>query len=72
MDRSSTTNKKSSMLAGSRRHLEGGHEKYILDTIQNHPAQVYIFPISSCHSEDALKWTVHAFHIQIAKPVVDF
>ena len=32
--------KKASMLAGARRHLEAGHEKYILDTIHNHAAQV--------------------------------
>lgn len=28
------------MVAGARRHLEAGHEKYILDTIQSYAAQV--------------------------------
>eukprot|EP01018_Ginkgo_biloba_P022309 Gb_32484 [translate_table: standard] len=31
--------KKMAMIIGARRHLEAGHEKYILDTIQSHPAQ---------------------------------
>ncbi|CAJ2661347.1 unnamed protein product [Trifolium pratense] len=31
--------KKMSLIIGARRHLEWGHEKYIMDTIQNHPAQ---------------------------------
>ncbi|KAM7271004.1 hypothetical protein ACFE04_030218 [Oxalis oulophora] len=31
--------KKMSLLIGARRHLEWGHEKYIMDTIQTHPAQ---------------------------------
>lgn len=29
-----------SLVIGARRHLEWGHEKYIMDTIQSHPAQV--------------------------------
>ena len=33
--------KKMSLIIGARRHLERGHEKYIMDTIQSHPAQVY-------------------------------
>lgn len=32
--------KKMSLVIGARRHLEWGHEKYIMDTIQSHPAQV--------------------------------
>ncbi|KAI3910284.1 hypothetical protein MKW92_053943 [Papaver armeniacum] len=31
--------RKQSLVIGARRHLERGHEKYILDTIQSHPAQ---------------------------------
>lgn len=31
-----------SLVIGARRHLEWGHEKYIMDTIQSHPAQVDI------------------------------
>ncbi|KAG6694262.1 hypothetical protein I3842_09G039700 [Carya illinoinensis] len=31
--------KKMSLVIGARRHLEWGHEKYIMDTIQSHPAQ---------------------------------
>ncbi|KAF5941217.1 hypothetical protein HYC85_022384 [Camellia sinensis] len=31
--------KKMSLVIGARRHLEWGHEKYIIDTIQSHPAQ---------------------------------
>lgn len=34
--------KKMSLIIGARRHLEWGHEKYIMDTIQSHPAQVII------------------------------
>lgn len=34
--------KKMSLVIGARRHLEWGHEKYIMDTIQSHPAQVLI------------------------------
>jgi len=30
--------RKMAMISGERRHLEAGHEKYILDTIQNHAA----------------------------------
>ena len=36
-----TVSKRTSMIAGARRHLEAGHEKYILDTIHSHPAQVF-------------------------------
>lgn len=32
--------RKMSLIIGARRHLEWGHEKYVKDTIQNHPAQV--------------------------------
>ncbi|KAG0576106.1 hypothetical protein KC19_5G056000 [Ceratodon purpureus] len=39
VDMSPNVSKKASMLAGARRHLEAGHEKYILDTIHNHPSQ---------------------------------
>ncbi|XP_015898075.1 nuclear pore complex protein NUP93A [Ziziphus jujuba] len=31
--------KRMSLVIGARRHLELGHEKYIMDTIQSHPAQ---------------------------------
>ncbi|XP_023521718.1 nuclear pore complex protein NUP93A-like [Cucurbita pepo subsp. pepo] len=31
-----------SLILGARRHLELGHEKYMMDTIQSHPAQVII------------------------------
>ncbi|CBI29807.3 hypothetical protein VitviT2T_013028 [Vitis vinifera] len=31
--------KKMSLVIGARRHLEWGHEKYMIDTIQSHPAQ---------------------------------
>lgn len=31
--------KKMSLVTGARHHLELGHEKYIMDTIQSHPAQ---------------------------------
>ncbi|KAJ4979275.1 hypothetical protein NE237_010055 [Protea cynaroides] len=31
--------RKMSLVIGARRHLEWGHEKYIMDTIQSHPAQ---------------------------------
>ncbi|XP_027339854.1 nuclear pore complex protein NUP93A-like isoform X1 [Abrus precatorius] len=31
--------KKMMLIIGARRHLEWGHEKYIMDTIQSHPAQ---------------------------------
>ncbi|KAB5524190.1 hypothetical protein DKX38_021939 [Salix brachista] len=31
--------RKLSLAIGARHHLEWGHEKYIMDTIQNHPAQ---------------------------------
>ncbi|XP_062114938.1 nuclear pore complex protein NUP93B-like [Humulus lupulus] len=29
-----------SLIIGARRHLERGHEKYVVDTIQSHPAQL--------------------------------
>lgn len=32
--------KKMLLVIGSRRHLEWGHEKYIMEIIQSHPAQV--------------------------------
>ncbi|ONH95174.1 hypothetical protein PRUPE_7G054800 [Prunus persica] len=31
--------KRMSLVIGARRHLEWGHEKYVMDTIQSHPAQ---------------------------------
>lgn len=31
--------RKMSLVMGARRHLEWGHEKYVLDTIQSHPSQ---------------------------------
>ncbi|KAL7188479.1 hypothetical protein ACSBR1_038356 [Camellia fascicularis] len=32
--------KKMSLVIGARRHLEWGHDKYIIDTIQSHHARV--------------------------------
>lgn len=32
--------KKMSLIIGARRHLEWGHEKHVIETIQSHPAQV--------------------------------
>lgn len=40
-DTDANVSKRALMLAGARRHLEAGHEKYILDTIHNHPTQVF-------------------------------
>ncbi|KAK9041406.1 hypothetical protein V6N11_016508 [Hibiscus sabdariffa] len=34
-----TVSRKMSIVIGARRHLECGHEKYIMDIIQSHPAQ---------------------------------
>ena len=34
--------RKMSLVVGARRHLEWGHEKYILETINSHPALVSI------------------------------
>lgn len=34
--------KRMSLAIGARRHLECGHEKHIMDTIQSHPTQVLI------------------------------
>ncbi|KAL3698515.1 hypothetical protein R1sor_012591 [Riccia sorocarpa] len=39
VERNVSSSKKMSMISGARRHLEAGHEKYILDTIQSHAAQ---------------------------------
>lgn len=47
VDQTSSLSKKLSMIAGARRHLEAGHEKYILDIIQSHPALVILSPILS-------------------------
>ncbi|KAG9131442.1 hypothetical protein Leryth_015274 [Lithospermum erythrorhizon] len=33
------TPKKMALVLGARRHLEWGHEKYVMETIQSHPAQ---------------------------------
>ena len=35
--------RKKAMISGERCHLEAGHEKYTLDTIQNHATQVTYF-----------------------------
>jgi hypothetical protein len=43
-----------SLVIGARRHLEWGHEKYIMDTIQNHPAQVVILSVSSYFVDNLL------------------
>ncbi|XP_062102755.1 uncharacterized protein LOC133812926 [Humulus lupulus] len=34
-----SVSKKMSLIIGARRHLERGHGKYVMDTIQSHPAQ---------------------------------
>ncbi|OMO51041.1 Nucleoporin interacting component Nup93/Nic96 [Corchorus capsularis] len=34
-----SNSRKMSLVIGARRHLEWGHEKYIMDTIQSHPTQ---------------------------------
>ncbi|KAK6244206.1 hypothetical protein QUC31_010615 [Theobroma cacao] len=34
-----SVSRKMSLVIGARRHLEWGHEKYIMDTVQSHPAQ---------------------------------
>ncbi|BBN03469.1 nuclear pore complex protein Nup93 [Marchantia polymorpha subsp. ruderalis] len=39
VDRNASASRKMIMIAGARRHLEVGHEKYILDTIHSHAAQ---------------------------------
>jgi len=46
--------RKMSLVIGARRHLEWGHEKYIMDTIQNHPAQVIILLLLSSFIEKIL------------------
>jgi nuclear pore complex protein Nup93 len=46
--------RKMSLVIGARRHLEWGHEKYIMDTIQNHPAQVVILSVSSYFVDNLL------------------
>lgn len=48
--------KKMSLILGARRHLEWGHEKYIMDTIQSHPAQVLLI---SC----MILFTIYLFGI---------
>jgi hypothetical protein len=40
VDRASASTRKMAMVAGARRHLEAGHEKYILDIIQSNTEQV--------------------------------
>ncbi|KAK8690313.1 hypothetical protein V6N13_089007 [Hibiscus sabdariffa] len=37
-----TVSRKMSLVIGARRHLEWGHEKYIMDTLQSHPAQAVL------------------------------
>lgn len=34
--------KRMSLVIGARRHLESGHQKHIMDTIQSHPTQVLV------------------------------
>ena len=46
--------RKMSLVIGARRHLEWGHEKYIMDTIQSHPAQVIILLLLSSFIEKIL------------------
>jgi nuclear pore complex protein Nup93 len=40
VDTSGNLTRKMQLIIAARHHLEEGHEKYIRDTIQNHPAQV--------------------------------
>jgi len=37
--------KRMALAIGARHHLQHGHEKFIMDTIQTHPTQVSIFCI---------------------------
>lgn len=37
--------KRMSLVIGARRHLEWGHEKYVMDMIHSHPAQVNYFNV---------------------------
>lgn len=37
--------KRMSLVIGARRHLEWGHEKYVMDMIHSHPAQVNCFNV---------------------------
>lgn len=39
VDGSGSMTRRMQLIIGARHHLEGGHEKYIRDTIQSHPAQ---------------------------------
>lgn len=41
--------KRMSLVIGARRHLEWGHEKYVMDLIQNHPAQVKMMSFCQVH-----------------------
>ena len=59
MDEDSTlrrVSKRMSLIIGARRHLEWGHEKYIMDTIHNHPAQVM------CYSEFQVVYSYESTH----------
>ena len=38
--------KRMSLVVGARRHLECGHQKHIMDTIQSHPTQVLLSILS--------------------------
>lgn len=55
--------RKMSLVIGARRHLEWGHEKYLLETIQSHPAQVSVifmyllFPSAVSASEEDVRFT---------------
>lgn len=44
--------KRMSLVIGARHHLEWGHEKYVMDMIHSHPAQVNYFNVLlPCSSE---------------------
>lgn len=48
--------RKMSLVIGARRHLECGHEKYIMDTIQSHPAQVMLLSTITLFDYILWKW----------------
>ena len=43
-----SVSKRMSLVIGARHHLEWGHEKYVMDMIHSHPAQVNYFNIFCC------------------------
>lgn len=47
--------KRMSLVIGARHHLEWGHEKYVMDMIHSHPAQVNCFNVFNMFFS-ARKW----------------